>query len=365
MRRKTISDGLATLVCMLGLLIIGVWLGVTYPEEEESPVIINQVIPTEEAFPVTEREEVWVDEYPEPLTIEEFALIQQALVLHRDGNATLETIKELFPDETDEKILEWIQEMNELFPPKPADVEIPVEVMEQENGNSQDSSSEGSDLGSGEVGDVPDNNAKYSREDPEQDEEQVILPEVVIYSPVSWPCPHCVTLKTNVQNRSNLPFGVRYAKRDGYSVYPHIEMNKPDGTYVKWTRKNPRNVDEMIRVYKVLWEGVSVEKLKLDSSQLRAKINSYMRPLPMYGTVVGQTVRNHLIQDHGYEPWQIDGLSEEEMHKLHQITHDETDGRVTAYPTMQNDLSNKSGNWTWSYGQQNQTPRRRGLFRQR
>lgn len=70
----------------------------------------------------------------------------------------------------------------------------------------------------------------------------------------------------------------------------------------------------------------------MDTDGLRGVLWSRRGELPSDGTVVGMTVKYHLVHDHGFDDSRISGLTEAERHQLHQLAHTLTDGRVTAYP---------------------------------
>ena len=386
MRHHT-KAALTQMVAISVLIAISVWLGFWAANESArraeqpvlvvdttpnpTPVIIHQVLPDESVIP--KREEIWldqeqVDEQLKPLTVEEFDNLQKVLKLSLAGNLTVDSLREVFPDATDEELIETIAEVEAAFLRPPLD---PV-VQEQETADVEDSEQGGNPVGSDEadhaavqdVGPEPGDLAGDGAGASEPISPPVGLPDpekftreerckFTIASPVTWTCFYCDKLKGQVKSaeaEEDLPFDVEFKNADGLGRYPKIEMTKPGtSTVIVWTNRNPPTLQEMNRVHRMFWVDPPASPdpgSKPGPEELRQRVLTHNGWLPTSGTVVGKTVRQHLLDEHHYEAWQIAGLPDTILHGLHQITHNATDHRQTASPPPQN---RRSGNQNWSY----------------
>jgi hypothetical protein len=77
---------------------------------------------------------------------------------------------------------------------------------------------------------------------------------VTITSPVGDWCIACDRLKASLQRHDDWPFSVDHQRMDGHARYPEIEMTKPDGGSIRWTERNPCTVEEICRLYTLLWD---------------------------------------------------------------------------------------------------------------
>jgi len=310
---------------------------------KEKAVVIHEVIPPDDLI-------------LQPLTLEQFAALQEQL---RKEIAEREALEARLEEEAEEERLRIQEQQKEIQ--RLLEVQPEVEVID----NVEDSSTMGSE--SSAVLSVEDDSdvEEDSGSGESGDDGEGLRAKVTVTSP-TFICPACMRLKAEYERKKSddLPFDIVFQTSNNFPHWPYIEMTKPDGSIVKWSQKHPSTITEMLRVYHILWDKKTVAKANKETSfkglgpgELKDRISGYGTWLPTNGTVVGKTVKEHLLDEHGFEEWQLEGLTDEMLHSLHQIVHDKTDGRTTAVmpapvfqPSTQSRTSsmNNNGSWSWS-----------------